>query len=99
MRVTAAKQAVSQDVEGASIDISGPSEVMVMADKTADPSSLRQIYYHRRTWPCAQAILVTDSTELAEQVNQAIEQLPGYHAENYQTKLAAQPSDCGRQYG
>jgi len=67
---TAAKQIVASDPEGAACDLpAGPSEVLVIADDSANPAFvaadlLAQAEHDVR----AQALLVTDSRALAEQV-------------------------------
>jgi histidinol dehydrogenase len=67
---TAAKQIVASDPEGAACDLpAGPSEVLVIADGSANPAFvaadlLAQAEHDTR----AQAILVTDSAELAAAV-------------------------------
>jgi histidinol dehydrogenase len=69
--VTAAKMIVSQDPQGAAIDgPAGPSEVMVLAEDGANPAwvaadLLAQAEHGRDS----QAMLVTSSRKLAEQVN------------------------------
>jgi histidinol dehydrogenase len=68
---TAAKQIVAADPEGAACDLpAGPSEVLVIADGSANPAFvaadlLAQAEHDTR----AQAILVTDSTALATAVS------------------------------
>ncbi len=68
--VTAAKQLVASDPAGAALDLpAGPSEVLVVADRTARPAFvaadlLAQAEHDR----LSQAVLVTDSAELAEAV-------------------------------
>jgi histidinol dehydrogenase len=68
--VTAAKQIVASDPGGAALDLpAGPSEVLVVADQSARPvfvaaDLLAQAEHDR----LSQAILVTDSAELAEAV-------------------------------
>ena len=68
--VTAAKQLVAQDSEGAACDLpAGPSEVLVVADETASADFvaadlLAQAEHDR----LAQAILITNSRTLAERV-------------------------------
>ncbi len=67
---TAAKQIVATDPEGAACDLpAGPSEVLVIADDSANPAFvaadlLAQAEHDVR----AQALLVTDSAALAEKV-------------------------------
>ena len=73
--VTAAKQAVAGDPDGAACDLpAGPSEVLVIADETARAEFvaadlLAQAEHDRR----AQAILITTSRALAETVSAAVE--------------------------
>ncbi len=73
--VTMAKQLVSQDPAGAAIDMpAGPSEVMVIAEKSAKAdwvaADLLAQAEHDMT---AQAILVTTDTRFAQQVAQEVE--------------------------
>lgn len=65
--VTEAKQQVSLDPEGASIDMpAGPSEVLVIADNTADPQAVAwDLLSQAEHGPDSQAILLSDSPELA----------------------------------
>lgn len=73
--VTAAKQIVASDPSGAALDLpAGPSEVLVVADRTARPAFvaadlLAQAEHDR----LSQAILVTDSESLAAAVATALE--------------------------
>jgi histidinol dehydrogenase len=68
--VTAAKQLVAGDPEGAALDLpAGPSEVLVIADDTADPSFVAaDLLAQAEHDPLSQAILLTTSRVLAEQV-------------------------------
>jgi histidinol dehydrogenase len=68
--VTAAKQQVSQDPEGAAIDMpAGPSEVLVIADAAANPDFVAwDLMSQAEHGPDSQVILVTDSAELASAV-------------------------------
>jgi histidinol dehydrogenase len=78
--VTAAKQLVANDPEGAACDLpAGPSEVMVVADATARADFVAaDLLAQAEHDPLAQAILVTSSPTLATQVNDAIASaLPG----------------------
>lgn len=73
--VTAAKQLVSRDPEGAAIDMpAGPTEVLVIADKEAYPdfvaSDLLAQAEHAED---ARAILVCTSSEKAEAISQEVE--------------------------
>lgn len=70
--VTAAKLFVSTEV---SIDMpAGPSEVLVIADQYANPSFVAaDLLSQAEHDPASQAILITDSAELANQVNNEID--------------------------
>ncbi len=72
--VTAAKLAVYGDV---AIDLpAGPSEVLVMADASADPRLVAaDLLCQAEHGPDSPAILVTDDQSLAERVEEAITQL------------------------
>jgi histidinol dehydrogenase len=75
--VTAAKQLVSQDPDGAAIDLpAGPSEVMVIADDSAHAEFVAaDLLAQAEHDPLSQAILLTPSAELAAAVRQcALEQ-------------------------
>ena len=77
--VTAAKQAVAADPQGAACDLpAGPSEVMVLADDSADPAFVAADLLAQAEHDVnAQAILVTPSAALAQTVAAALErQLP-----------------------
>ncbi len=65
--VTAAKQQVSQDPAGAAIDMpAGPSEVLVIADRHANPEFISwDLLSQAEHGPDSQVILVTDSAALA----------------------------------
>ena len=65
--VTEAKQQVSQDPEGAAIDMpAGPSEVLVIADRHANPEFISwDLLAQAEHGPDSQVILVTDSAALA----------------------------------
>lgn len=71
--VTMAKQLVS--VEYAAIDMpAGPSEVLVIADRQADPSLVASdLLSQAEHGTDSQSILLTDSEELAEQVQHHLE--------------------------
>lgn len=73
--VTEAKKQISKDNRGASIDMpAGPSEVLVIADSKADPSFVAaDLMSQAEHGPDSQVILVTDSSELAEKVNMALD--------------------------
>ena len=66
--VTAAKQQVSQCVDGAAIDMpAGPSEVLVLADNKANPVFVAaDLLSQAEHGEDSQAILVSDSAELIE---------------------------------
>ena len=68
--VTAAKQQVSQDPEGAAIDMpAGPSEVLVIADASANPEFIAwDLMSQAEHGPDSQVILLTDSKILAAAV-------------------------------
>jgi histidinol dehydrogenase len=77
--VTAAKVVVSQDPEGAAIDMpAGPSEVLVIADQNANPQYIAaDLLSQAEHGVDSQVILVTTSSEQAKKVNHALEkQLP-----------------------
>lgn len=75
--VTAAKQFVSSDHNGAAIDLlAGPSELLIIADETADPTIvaadlLSQAEHDRHS----QVVLVTDSELLAYKVETELKTL------------------------
>jgi histidinol dehydrogenase len=73
--VTAAKQLVSNDPNGAACDLpAGPSEVLVIADETADAALVAaDLLAQAEHDTQAQAILVTPSTRLAAQVAVEVE--------------------------
>lgn len=78
--VTEAKQQVSQDPEGAAIDMpAGPSEVLVIADSSANPEFIAwDLMSQAEHGPDSQAILLTDSEVLANAVVMKIRKLaPG----------------------
>ena len=68
--VTAAKQMVAADPSGAAIDLpAGPSEVLVIADETANPRFVAaDLLAQAEHDTIAQVILVTTSSELARAV-------------------------------
>ncbi|MFP2767885.1 histidinol dehydrogenase [Oceanisphaera sp. KMM 10153] len=72
--VTEAKQQVSSDVNGAAIDMpAGPSEVLVIADDSADADFVASdLLSQAEHGPDSQVILVTPSRALAEKVNAAL---------------------------
>ena len=69
--VTAAKQIVAADANGAAIDLpAGPSEVLVIADDTADPAFVAaDLLAQAEHDVIAQVVLVTPSREFAEAVS------------------------------
>lgn len=73
--VTEAKRQVSNDFCGAAIDMpAGPSEVLVIADETADPDFIAaDLLSQAEHGPDSQVILVTPSPIIADQVADAIE--------------------------
>lgn len=72
--VTQAKILVAQDPVGASIEMpAGPSEVLVIADSEADAEFVAaDLLSQAEHGPDSQVLLVTTSTEMAKQVNDAI---------------------------
>jgi histidinol dehydrogenase len=68
--VTEAKQQVSMDPMGAAIDLpAGPSEVLVIADDSANPEFVAwDLLSQAEHGPDSQVILLTDSTRLAQEV-------------------------------
>jgi histidinol dehydrogenase len=68
--VTEAKQQVSQDPQGAAIDLpAGPSEVLVIADQSANPEFIAwDLMSQAEHGPDSQVILLTDSSVLASAV-------------------------------
>jgi histidinol dehydrogenase len=75
--VTEAKQQVSQDPDGAAIDLpAGPSEVLVIADAGADPQHVAwDLLSQAEHGPDSQVLLLTDSAELAAAVIAQLERL------------------------
>ncbi|MBB1319012.1 histidinol dehydrogenase [Shewanella sp. SR43-4] len=94
--VTEAKRLVSQDSRiSVSIDMpAGPSEVLVIADKDANPAFVAaDLLSQAEHGVDSQVMLVTDSLVLAEQVNQAlIEQLAPLSRKD----IAAEALKCSR---
>ncbi len=68
--VTAAKQLAAADPRGAALDLpAGPSEVLVIADDSARPEFVAaDLLAQAEHDPLAQAVLLTNSAALAEQV-------------------------------
>lgn len=73
--VTEAKQQVSSDPYGAAIDMpAGPSEVLVIADDSANPEWVAaDLLSQAEHGPDSQVVLVTTSTVIAEKVNHALQ--------------------------
>ncbi len=73
--VTEAKRQVSNDFRGAAIDMpAGPSEVLVLADETADPDFIAaDLLSQAEHGPDSQVVLVTPSPIIADQVTDAIQ--------------------------
>ncbi|MDE1514358.1 histidinol dehydrogenase [Vibrio sp. dsl-7] len=74
--VTEAKRQVSNDFRGAAIDMpAGPSEVLVIADDTADADFIAaDLLSQAEHGPDSQVVLVTPSPVLADQVIDALQQ-------------------------
>ena len=74
--VTEAKLQVSQDPEGAAFDMpAGPSEVLVLADETAEATFIAaDLLAQAEHGPDSQAIALTTSEQLAEQILGAMHQ-------------------------
>lgn len=78
--VTEAKQQVSQDPQGAAIDMpAGPSEVLVIADQSANAECVAwDLMSQAEHGPDSQVILLTDNSELATAVIERLNALaPG----------------------
>ncbi len=73
--VTAAKSLVSADADGAAIDMpAGPSEVLVIADASANPAFVASdLLSQAEHGPDSQVLLLTDSRGLADAVQQELE--------------------------
>jgi len=73
--VTAAKTAAAADPAGAALDMpAGPSEVMVVADATADPRFVAlDLLSQAEHGPDSQVVLVCTEESFADRVDQAIE--------------------------
>jgi histidinol dehydrogenase len=73
--VTEAKQQVSLDAEGAAIDMpAGPSEVLVVADASADPRFVAaDLLSQAEHGPDSQVVLVTDAPAQVDAVLAAVE--------------------------
>ncbi|MEO1576028.1 MAG: histidinol dehydrogenase [Pseudomonadota bacterium] len=72
--VTAAKMLAAQDPAGAACDMpAGPSEVLVIADATADPASVAaDLLAQAEHGPDSQVLLFTDSDQVAQDVGTAV---------------------------
>lgn len=72
--VTAAKQLVAADPEGAALDMpAGPSEVLVIADDSARADFVAaDLLAQAEHDPLSQALLITDNAALAQAVQQAV---------------------------
>lgn len=75
--VAEAKRQVAQDPAGAAMDLpAGPSEVMVIADETAEPDFVAMdLLSQAEHGPDSQVFLVTDSDRLAREVVFSLERL------------------------
>jgi histidinol dehydrogenase len=73
--VTEAKTLIASDPNGAAIDMpAGPSEVMILADKEANPAFIAaDLLAQAEHGADSQVILICDNATLAEQVNQQLE--------------------------
>ncbi|MFA0014639.1 histidinol dehydrogenase [Vibrio lentus] len=73
--VTEAKRQVSNDFRGAAIDMpAGPSEVLVIADETADADFIAaDLLSQAEHSPDSQVVLVTPSPIVADQVTEAVQ--------------------------
>ncbi|WP_172564094.1 histidinol dehydrogenase [Vibrio navarrensis] len=73
--VTEAKRQVSKDFRGAAIDMpAGPSEVLVIADDTADAEFIAaDLLSQAEHGPDSQVVLVTPSVEIADKVTDAVQ--------------------------
>lgn len=73
--VTEAKRQVSNDFRGAAIDMpAGPSEVLVIADDTADPDFVAaDLLSQAEHGPDSQVVLVTPSPVIADKVTDAVQ--------------------------
>lgn len=87
--VTEAKRQVANDIDGAAMDMpAGPSEVMVIADDTANPEFVAADLLSQAEHGCdSQVVLVTPSAAFAERVATAIERLlPGLNRADIATQ-------------
>lgn len=91
--VTQAKQQVSHDINGVAIDMpAGPSELLIIADKFADPRFIAaDLLSQAEHGPDSQVILVTTSNKLAQTVNKELtKQLKQLSRKDIATKSLAQ---------
>lgn len=74
--VTAAKMLVAEDPNGAAIDLpAGPSEVMIIADNSANPKFIAaDLLSQAEHGEDSQVILICDDNNLVEMVNNELEQ-------------------------
>ncbi|MEM0912844.1 MAG: histidinol dehydrogenase, partial [Pseudomonadota bacterium] len=74
--VTEAKQQVSQDVNGAAIDMpAGPSEVLVIADATANPAFVAaDLLSQAEHGTDSQTILISDNLDIIEAVQREVDE-------------------------
>ena len=74
--VTEAKRQVSNDFRGAAIDMpAGPSEVLVIADSSADPDFIAaDLLSQAEHGPDSQVVLVTPDPSIADRTADAIQQ-------------------------
>lgn len=74
--VTMAKSMVADDISGAAIDMpAGPSEVLVIADKQADSDFVAaDLLSQAEHGPDSQVILVSDSQDLLERTQKALDE-------------------------
>jgi histidinol dehydrogenase len=75
--VTEAKRQVASTPQGAAQDMpAGPSEVMILADQTADPVSVCwDLLSQAEHGPDSQAILISDSSELLNKVESRVHEM------------------------
>ncbi|PKF79486.1 histidinol dehydrogenase [Vibrio sp. vnigr-6D03] len=73
--VTEAKRQVSNDFRGAAIDMpAGPSEVLIIADETAEPDFIAaDLLSQAEHGPDSQVVLVTPSPVIADKVTDAVQ--------------------------
>jgi histidinol dehydrogenase len=91
--VTEAKQQVSMDPDGAAIDLpAGPSEVVVIADDSADATAIAwDLLSQAEHGPDSQVILLTDQASVADAVAVCLQELAASlpRAEVLKTSLSA----------